>query len=52
MLASSRITETTFRADCNFTSPSCEFHNITDPAIYYVADLERFTVYFYFIPLF
>ena len=46
MLAATRISQTAFRADCNFTTPDCKFQNITDEAFVYVADLERFTVNF------
>jgi len=44
MLAASRITVTNFSASCDFTTPDCKYQNTSDPEIYYIADLERFTL--------
>ncbi len=44
MLVTTRMTQTEYRADCDFTTPDCSFENITEPLDVFVADIDRYTV--------
>jgi len=44
LFATSRLTVTEYNADCDFSQPTCDYTNTTDPTTYYIADIESFTV--------
>ena len=44
LFATSRLTVTEYNADCDFSQPTCDYTNTTDPTTYYIADIERFTL--------
>jgi len=46
LFATSRLTVTQMEAadDCDFSQPTCDYTNTTDPTTYYIADIESFTV--------